>query len=167
MSFHADLPPSLLLIEYVAATALNHDAENAIARKDKRPLPLPVSLVLCNSCSDSWMLVLLLAIPANEGNKTILICTSDELTFWVGLLHVYYQMGCTSVCYCSPRYPISDYFSANANLFAAVSIAGIICEKLNVLCDSSGFDVHFANVYLEAVDFVSIRCVVHFGCESP
>ena len=33
---------SLLLIEYVAATASGNDAENAIARKDKRPLPIPV-----------------------------------------------------------------------------------------------------------------------------
>ncbi|PSR77437.1 hypothetical protein PHLCEN_2v7868 [Hermanssonia centrifuga] len=34
---------SLLLIEYVADTAANHDVKNAIARKDKKPLPIPVS----------------------------------------------------------------------------------------------------------------------------
>jgi hypothetical protein len=31
----------LLLIEYVAATATEHKPENAIARKDKRSLPIP------------------------------------------------------------------------------------------------------------------------------
>ena len=36
---------SLLLIEYVAATAVGHSAENAIQRKDKRKLPIPVRTV--------------------------------------------------------------------------------------------------------------------------
>ncbi|KAL4248976.1 Organic solute transporter Ostalpha-domain-containing protein [Abortiporus biennis] len=31
----------LLLIDFVASTAAHHDVDNAIARKDKRPLPLP------------------------------------------------------------------------------------------------------------------------------
>ena len=39
----------------------------------------------------------------------------------------------------------------------AVSIAGIICEKLNVLCAADGYNVHHASVYLDAIDFVSIR----------
>lgn len=42
--------------------------------------------------------------------------------------------------------------------FIAVSIAGIVCEAFNVLCESE-WSVHFAGVYLEAVDFVSIRYV--------
>ncbi|KAF8979613.1 hypothetical protein BDQ17DRAFT_1367679 [Cyathus striatus] len=33
----------LLIIEYVAMTAEGHSAEKAIERKDKPPLPLPVS----------------------------------------------------------------------------------------------------------------------------
>ena len=40
---------------------------------------------------------------------------------------------------------------------AAVSIAGIICEKYKVLCESGSYNVHFAKVYLDAIDFVSIR----------
>ena len=32
----------LLLIEYVAATAADHDIKNAIARKEKKKLPLPL-----------------------------------------------------------------------------------------------------------------------------
>jgi hypothetical protein len=33
---------SLLLIEFVAATAVGNSAERALERKDKRPLPIPV-----------------------------------------------------------------------------------------------------------------------------
>jgi hypothetical protein len=33
---------SLLLIEYVADTAIGHAAENALVRKDKTSLPFPV-----------------------------------------------------------------------------------------------------------------------------
>ncbi|KAJ7084432.1 DUF300-domain-containing protein [Mycena belliarum] len=43
----------------------------------------------------------------------------------------------------------------------AVSIAGIICQAFNVLCESEGFDVKYANVYLEAVDFVSISIALY------
>ncbi|KAJ7901884.1 DUF300-domain-containing protein [Mycena olivaceomarginata] len=43
----------------------------------------------------------------------------------------------------------------------AVSIAGIITQALNVLCESEGFNVHFANVYLEAIDFVSISIALY------
>ena len=32
----------MLLIEYVAATAADHDVKNAIARKDKKSMPIPV-----------------------------------------------------------------------------------------------------------------------------
>jgi hypothetical protein len=34
----------LLLIEFVAATAVDRDATKAIERKDKRPLPIPVRI---------------------------------------------------------------------------------------------------------------------------
>ncbi|KAJ7647284.1 DUF300-domain-containing protein [Roridomyces roridus] len=43
----------------------------------------------------------------------------------------------------------------------AVSIAGIITQAFNVLCDSEGFNIHFANVYLEAVDFASISVALY------
>ncbi|KJA14415.1 hypothetical protein HYPSUDRAFT_49204 [Hypholoma sublateritium FD-334 SS-4] len=43
----------------------------------------------------------------------------------------------------------------------AVSIVGIICQALNILCESQGFNVHFANVYLEAIDFVSISVALY------
>lgn len=41
----------------------------------------------------------------------------------------------------------------------AVSIAGMICQYYNVLCASGPYSVHFAEVYLESVDFVSIRYI--------
>ena len=37
---------SLLLIEYVASTASNNDVDNAIQRKDKTALPIPVSYTM-------------------------------------------------------------------------------------------------------------------------
>lgn len=40
------------------------------------------------------------------------------------------------------------------------SIAGIICERLKVLCEAAGFNVHFANVWIAGINFVSIRCVL-------
>lgn len=62
---------SLLLIEYVAATASGHSAENAIQRKDKRKLPLPVcpiafSLLMFDT-PDAIPLVLLLEISTYKG----------------------------------------------------------------------------------------------------
>jgi hypothetical protein len=46
---------------------------------------------------------------------------------------------------CSPMY------------IAVVTIVGIICEAYHVLCASGPFSVHYANAYLESIDFVSIR----------
>lgn len=43
----------------------------------------------------------------------------------------------------------------------AVSIAGIICQIYNVLCESGPYSIYFANVYLEAVDFVSISVALY------
>lgn len=43
-----------------------------------------------------------------------------------------------------------------------VTITGIICQAFGVLCEAAGFKlnaIHFANIYLEAIDFVSISCV--------
>lgn len=41
----------------------------------------------------------------------------------------------------------------------AITIAGIICQHYNVLCASGPYSVHYAEVYLDVIDFVSIRYV--------
>ena len=48
-------------------------------------------------------------------------------------------------------------FSDFSYMGLAVSIAGIICEKLEVLCPADSYSADHAAVYLDAIDFVSIR----------
>ncbi|KAK2467699.1 hypothetical protein APHAL10511_000293 [Amanita phalloides] len=103
----------LLLVEYVAATATERRAENAIARKDKRSLPLP----LC-----CWRY---------RPTKPYFIYTIK----WLVLQYVIIR-------------PLG-------------SIVGIICERLNVLCEAAGFNVHFAKVWIEGVNFVSISIALY------
>jgi len=43
----------------------------------------------------------------------------------------------------------------------AVSIAGIVCQIYNVLCESGPYSIYFANVYLEVVDCVSISVALY------
>lgn len=43
----------------------------------------------------------------------------------------------------------------------AVSIAGIVCQHYNVLCASGAYSIHFAEVYLESIDFVSISIALY------
>ncbi|KAI0312274.1 DUF300-domain-containing protein [Amylostereum chailletii] len=43
----------------------------------------------------------------------------------------------------------------------AVSIAAIICEHYDVLCSSGSYNVHFAEVYLEAIDFISVSIALY------
>jgi len=42
-----------------------------------------------------------------------------------------------------------------------ISIAGIICQHYNVLCASGPYSVHFAEVYLDALDFISISIALY------
>ena len=37
------------------------------------------------------------------------------------------------------------------------TIAGIICEHFGVLCETAGYNVHFAAVWIEVIEFISIR----------
>ncbi|TFK72243.1 DUF300-domain-containing protein [Pluteus cervinus] len=43
----------------------------------------------------------------------------------------------------------------------AGSIAGIICQAFNVLCESEGFNFHFASVYIESILFASISIALY------
>ncbi|KAJ7101482.1 organic solute transporter Ostalpha-domain-containing protein [Mycena belliarum] len=42
-----------------------------------------------------------------------------------------------------------------------VSIVGIVCQRLGVLCETEGHNPHFASVYLSAADFVSITIALY------
>ncbi|KAJ6454262.1 organic solute transporter Ostalpha-domain-containing protein [Mycena vitilis] len=103
----------LLIIEYVAATAVGHKAEGALVRKDKRPLPMP----LC-----CWRY---------RPTKAYFMYTVK----WSVLQYVIVR--------------------------PAISIAGIVCQKFGVLCDSEGYNPRFASVYLSAIDFVSITIALY------
>ncbi|THH14594.1 hypothetical protein EW146_g5764 [Bondarzewia mesenterica] len=103
----------LLLIEYVASTAAGHNADNAIARKDKSPLPLPFCC---------WRY---------RPTKAYFMYTIK----WSVLQYVIVR--------------------------PAISIAGVICQKYGVLCESGSYSVHFAKVYLDAIDFVSITIALY------
>ncbi|KAF8968510.1 organic solute transporter Ostalpha-domain-containing protein [Flammula alnicola] len=43
----------------------------------------------------------------------------------------------------------------------AASIAGIICEKLDILCDSDSYSWRYASVYIAVVDFISISIALY------
>ncbi|KAF9268899.1 DUF300-domain-containing protein [Marasmius fiardii PR-910] len=103
----------LLLIEYVASTASDHSAHNAIARKDKSNLPIPFCC---------WRY---------RPTKAYFMYTIK----WSVLQYVIIR--------------------------PAVTIAGIICQAYGVLCEAAGFDPHWANVYLEAIDFASISVALY------
>ncbi|KAI9508983.1 DUF300-domain-containing protein [Russula earlei] len=103
----------LLLIEFVASTAIGHSAESALARKDKKRLPLPFCC---------WRY---------RPTKAYFMYTLK----WSVMQYVLIR-------------PI-------------ISIAGIICEHYNVLCPSGPYSVHFAEVYLESIDFVSISIALY------
>ncbi|KAI0750457.1 organic solute transporter Ostalpha-domain-containing protein [Fomes fomentarius] len=103
----------LLLIEYVAATAVGHDVDNAILRKEKSSLPIP---------------------------------------------------------FCCWRYrPTKAYFMYTVKwsvlqyviLRPVLSIAGIVCEKIGVLCQSGPWSFKTAHAYLSVIDFVSISIALY------
>ncbi|KAF8183665.1 organic solute transporter Ostalpha-domain-containing protein [Pholiota molesta] len=107
---------TLLIIEFVAATASGHSTDRALERKDKMPLPMP---------------------------------------------------------FCCWRYrPTKAYFMYTVKwsvlqyviIRPLVSIAGIICERLDILCDSDGYSWRYASVYLAVIDFISIRHVCACFC---
>ncbi|KAI0259472.1 DUF300-domain-containing protein [Gloeopeniophorella convolvens] len=42
-----------------------------------------------------------------------------------------------------------------------ISVVGIICQHYNVLCSSGPYSVHFAEVYLDSIDFISISVALY------
>jgi hypothetical protein len=49
----------------------------------------------------------------------------------------------------------------HADYFAVISIVSIICEVYGVLGYACGYSIHFAEVYLEAIDFISISFALY------
>ncbi|KAF4577519.1 hypothetical protein EYR40_003060 [Pleurotus pulmonarius] len=68
-----------------------------------------------------------------------------------------------------PVWPTKPYFMHTVKwsvlqyviIRPACSIAGIICEKVGVLCEAEGFDPRYARVYIEAVNFLSISIALY------
>jgi hypothetical protein len=60
----------------------------------------------------------------------------------------------TSLCTCYPLVVICAHPYCKV-----VTVVGMICQAYNVLCVSESFNARFADVYLEAIDFISIRYV--------
>jgi hypothetical protein len=102
-----------LIVEYVADTTTGNKPENAVARKDKRPLPFPFCF---------WRY---------RPTKPYFMYTVK----WSVLQYVIIR-------------PLG-------------TIAGIICERFNVLCESAGYNVHFANVWIETIEFISISVALY------
>ncbi|KIL60228.1 hypothetical protein M378DRAFT_84054 [Amanita muscaria Koide BX008] len=103
-----------LIIEYVASTASDHNPENAVARRDKRPLPFPFCFLRYRPTKPYFMYT----------------------KMWIVDL----------------QYTIIGPLG---------SIAGIICERYGVLCGSAGFNIHFASVWIQAIEFVSISVALY------
>jgi len=66
----------MLLIEYVASTAIGHSAEGALARKAKQSLPAPVRVFerMSYRLLTGHALVLLLAISTHESASSAGLC---------------------------------------------------------------------------------------------
>ncbi|KAI0276227.1 DUF300-domain-containing protein [Russula aff. rugulosa BPL654] len=103
----------LLLVEYVASSATGHSAEGALARKDKKRLPIP-------------------------------FCC---LRYRPSKMYFMYAV----------KWSVMQYVVIRP----AITVAGIICQHYNVLCVSGPFSVHYAEVYLDAIDFVSISIALY------
>lgn len=175
----------LLIIEYVAETATGHSAEKAVERKDKMPLPIPVggcshfSLALFDIFHCFSFVVGDIGLqrqvlqPFFDSLSCLISCSRLTLCIqsrWRNSVLLYpflYKLDApaSGPCYnmlsldrvCSCMITIQ---SLELTSCAAASIAGIICEKYEVLCHSDGYTWRHASLYIEAVNFISIRYVV-------
>lgn len=46
-------------------------------------------------------------------------------------------------------------------ILPACSIAGVICQAFNVLCQSEGYSIYYASVYLDVINFISISIALY------
>ena len=144
---------SLLLIEYVAATAVGYSAENAIQRKDKRKLPIPVRTVYFTVSAQIDASFLFASFAAGD------IAQRKCVAIIYPMLSINVHPPGQPYFMYTVKWAVMQYVV----LRPIVSITGIVCQVYGVLCESVGFvigAIHFANIYLEAIDFVSITCVL-------
>ncbi|PPQ71311.1 hypothetical protein CVT24_012037 [Panaeolus cyanescens] len=123
----------LLIIEYVAETASGHSAEKAIERKDKMPLPIPFCCWRYRPTKAYFMYTV-------KVGKPISVFIAPSFIF---------------------RYPNQWSVLQYVIIRPAASIAGIICEKYEVLCHSDGYTWRHAAVYIEVVNFISISIALY------
>ena len=94
---------------------------------------------------------------------TIKVCSTSSLT-WIELRRSFRQWSVLQ--YVIIRIGMEIKFPLAILLLRfsiAASIAGIICERFDVLCEADGFSFRAARVYLEGISFISITYVFDFS----
>ncbi|KAH9934604.1 organic solute transporter Ostalpha-domain-containing protein [Amylocystis lapponica] len=104
---------NLLLIEFVAATAHDHNVDNAITRKEKSSMPMPFCFWRYRPSKAYFMYTL--------------------------------------------KWSVLQYIIIRPLL----SIAGIICQALGVLCESGSWSFRTASAYISVIDGVSLTIALY------
>ena len=144
----------MLLIEFVASTAIGHSAESALARKDKQSLPIPVRVFdrMSYRLLIEHTLVLLLAISTHESAPHIRLCFHAAHHF-AGVLHVYAQSELAHYPCLFPRSSFQRLVVCHAIRFDSARYA------LRIGCSSVLAHVHHSALY-GGHDMPSLQCVV-------
>ncbi|GFZ43421.1 hypothetical protein JCM24511_01141 [Saitozyma sp. JCM 24511] len=143
----------MLLMELVSLNSSDHEIRGVLAEKDKRklpparqPAPIPHSrhLILGTSIADHSQL---------SRNCAFQRVTRAPLTM---------QFNCWRFRASKPYFMHTLSFSVMQYVVfrPLLSIIGLVCEYFNVLCPQE-YSVHFAEVYLDAFDFVSISVALY------
>ena len=145
----------------MASTASGHSADRALERKDKMRLPIPVSPTVLESIRivdfDRSFVV-----GDTDPRRYVNSCSlcSPNIEFVLGLLYVYCQSlysGSSSTVLIPYLVEFQWSVLQYVIIRPAASIAGIICEAFDVLCENDGYSWRYASVWIEGINFVSIR----------
>lgn len=146
----------------MAATATGHSAEKALERKDKSPLPMPVGDL---SSDNSNYLTICSSVVGDTGPQRHTLCILSKCVTRVFIpseiqISIIVLVVCSAICY-YPTWYVSLNICSTAIFIhidiSVASIAGIICEKLDILCEADGYSLKYAAIYIEGLDFISIR----------
>ena len=123
----------LLVIEYVASTSSDHSTGGALSRKDKRPLPVPVS----KQCR----------LRISQTNAHVGIVLFLEVSTYQAVFHVHRQMVGHAIRHRAAMYVFSlsfDFFislvtgpECLVNIFAALASATVAQLQLQSLYSSN------------------------------